>query len=196
VIKINIQGYPLYWPEGWVRTKMPQRARFDTSMANARDGLLNSIRMMGGKQIVLSTNIPLRQDGLPYARYTNSKDTGVAVYFQLNKTPQVFACDKWDKIEDNMQAIRKTIEAIRGIERWGSSEMMNRIYRGFQALPHVSSATNESWWNILGVDPNASIDEIEKAYKRKAKEAHPDMGGSNEAFIKHTNALEQARKLA
>lgn len=186
----------MYWPEGWIRAKTPQRARFDTSIANARDGLLNSIRMMGGKQIILSTNIPLRQDGIPYARYTNPKDTGVAVYFQLNNTPQVFACDKWDKIEDNMQAIRKTIEAIRGIERWGSSEMMNRIYRGFQALPDVSSATNDSWWNVLGVDPNASIDEIEKAYKQKAKEAHPDMGGSNDAFIKLTNALEQARKLA
>ena len=163
-------------------------------MASARDGLLNEIRIMGGSQIVLSTNIPLKKDGFPYAHYSTPQDSGVAVYFRLNGNPQVFACDKWDKIEDNMQAIRKTIEAIRGIERWGSSEMMSRIYRGFQALPDISSASDNSWWNVLGIDQNATKDEIEKAFKLKAKEVHPDVGGSNEEFIKLTQAVEQARK--
>jgi len=177
-----------------MRTQNPQAARFDTNLRNARDGLLNEIRLLGGRQLILSTNIPLRQDGLPYARYAPIKDTGVAVYFQLNGTPQVFACDKWNKIEDNMQAIKKTIEAIRGIERWGSSEMMSRIYQGFQALPE-SVSVNESCWTILAIDPQSSIEEIDKAYKTKAKEVHPDMGGSHEEFIKLTEAYEEAKRL-
>jgi hypothetical protein len=83
---------------------------------------------------------------LPYAKYKTPDDPGVAVYFELNGRSQVFACDKWDRVEDNLQAIRKTIEAIRGIERWGSSEMLNRIYKGFQALPEQTGpSTHQAW---------------------------------------------------
>lgn len=42
---------------------------------------------------------------------------GVAVYFTLKGQQFCFACDHWDEIKDNMQAIHKTIEALRGIER-------------------------------------------------------------------------------
>lgn len=191
---MSIQGYPLHWPEGWPRTKNPINSRFDTTFASARDGLMYEIRLLGGKQIILSTNIPLRQDGLPYARYKTPEDAGVAVHFQLNGQPQVFACDKWIRIEDNIQAIRKTIEAIRRIERWGSSEMMNRIYRGFQALPEYTGPSNDTGWMILNVDPSTELTEIEREYRRLVKKAHPDMGGSNEEMHRLNWAIAEARK--
>jgi hypothetical protein len=46
-----------------------------------------------------------------------------------------FACDRWDSVADNVQAIRKTIEALRGIERWGTGDMVQRAFAGFVALP-------------------------------------------------------------
>lgn len=190
-----IEGYPLHWPEGWPRTKRPIQSRFDTTLAGARDGLINEIRLLGGKQIILSTNIPLRQDGLPYARYKTPDDTGAAVYFQLNGQSQVFACDKWNRIEDNIQSIRKTIEAIRGIERWGSSEMLNRIYKGFQGLPEQAGpSSGDTWWGVLGVDSSANISEIERKYRKLAKVSHPDVGGSIETMTKLNWAITQARK--
>lgn len=36
----------------------------------------------------------------------------------------------------------------------------------------------KQWWDVLGVKPDASDDEIKRAYRAKAKRAHPDLGGS------------------
>ena len=37
--------------------------------------------------------------------------------------------------------------------------------------------------SVLGVSPDASAEEVKGAFRRKALEAHPDRGGSAEAFI-------------
>ena len=45
--------------------------------------------------------------------------------------------------------------------------------------PHVA----RNYYLILGVDPDASLDEIRSAYRRKAKQLHPDhYEGSSEPF--------------
>jgi DnaJ-class molecular chaperone len=38
------------------------------------------------------------------------------------------------------------------------------------------------YYNILGVDKNATEDEIKRAYRRLARESHPDKGGDKEKF--------------
>jgi curved DNA-binding protein CbpA len=42
----------------------------------------------------------------------------------------------------------------------------------------------------LGVDKNASPDEIKKAYRSKASQCHPDKGGSHEEFVAVQKAYE------
>ena len=64
----NIESYPLHWPAGKERTTRPERARFQTSISRARDAIFYEIRLMGGKNIILSTNQKLRLDGLPASR--------------------------------------------------------------------------------------------------------------------------------
>jgi hypothetical protein len=145
------------------------------------------IRMLGGGLPVLSTNIPLRRDGLPYANHRQPDDKGVAVYFTYKGRQMCFACDKWDKVEDNIQAVRKTIEALRGIARWGTGDMMERAFTGFQALPSPEMANKRQWWQVLGVDRAASAEAIKEAYRSKAKACHPDAGG-DEAMMAELNA--------
>ena len=181
------EAFPLAWPVGWPRTRSPQRSRFDTSFTSVRDGLFGQIKLLGGTHIVLSTNIPLRRDGLPYAGQRQPDDRGVAVYFLRRSKQMVFACDRWEKVEDNMRAIEKTIEAIRGIERWGASEMMERAFQAFEALPPPRSC-----WDILGLTPGASEDAINSAYRTKAKGAHPDAGGSQAAMSELNRARDEA----
>lgn len=57
---------------------------------------------------------------------------GGAVYFKLDGEDQCIPCDKWRTIAENMRAIEKTIEALRGLERWRAKEMVNAPFRGFK----------------------------------------------------------------
>lgn len=143
---------------------------------------------MGGSAPVISTNIALRQDGLPYSNRRPPDDKGVAVYFTHKGKQMCFACDRWDKVEDNIYAIAKSIDALRGIERWGSGSMVEQAFTGFVALPAPKNPHE-----ILGVKPGASEAEIDAAYREKAKTAHPDRGGSAEA-MQELNAARQHAK--
>lgn len=78
----GVEAYPLHWPAGWPRTSAPQRSRFDGGFAKIRDELFAEIERLGGRYIVLSTNVALRRDGLPYANQAEPPDSGVAVYFE------------------------------------------------------------------------------------------------------------------
>ena len=175
----GVDAYPLAWPHGWQRTRVPQRSRFDATFAAARDGLFAQIKMLGGTHVVMSTNVPLRRDGIPYANMAQPTDRGVAIYFLRRGRQMVFACDRWTMVEHNMRAIEKTIDAIRGIERWGASEMMERAFSAFEALPAPGA---DHWYDVLGVSKTATRDQVEAAHREKAKRAHPDTGGSHDAM--------------
>jgi len=185
-----IEAYPLYWPENWSRTAPHhrQRSRFNTSMGMARDGLLYEARLLSGRNIVLSTNVPVRRDGLPYASAREPDDPGVAVYFDLNGEQRCIPCDKWDLVRDNLRAVEKTIGALRGLDRWGAKEMVDAAFRGFAALPPPGG----HWTEVLGVAHDATPDQIKSSYREKAKVLHPDAGGSVDQF----QALQDAFKRA
>jgi hypothetical protein len=188
-----IESYPLQWPVGYQRIKYPTRSKFKGTFAASRDGIIKELKMLGAKAIVLSTNIPLKNDGMPYATFKTPDDKGVAVYFELFNEPSVLACDKWDRIEDNMKAVMLTVQAMRGIDRWGVSDILKRTFTGFKALPESCTSTNASWWEILGVSINSNEDEIKTAYRALAKKYHPDVNSINpEYFNVIQSAYEQA----
>ncbi|MQY48236.1 J domain-containing protein [Rhizobiales bacterium RZME27] len=189
-----IEAFPLSWPHGWPRTKQPTRSRFDVPFTSARDGLMEQIRLLGGRLPILSSDLELRRDGLPYANQREPADKGVAVYFEWKGQQRVFACDRWDRIKDNIRALEKTIEAIRGIERWGASDMLERAFTGFTALP--SPGAKKTWREVLGFPAGANPDRegIDIEFRRKAKAAHPDAGGSTEAMAELNAARAEALK--
>jgi len=53
-----------------------------------------------------------------------------------------------------------------------------------------SSSQSNELYDILGVSRNATIQEIRKAYRKKALKEHPDKGGNEEEFKKLTGAYE------
>jgi hypothetical protein len=188
-----VEAYPLYWPDGWERTATNRRKRnyhFKESFAANRDELMEELRRLGAHDIVLSTNIPLRRDGLPMASARVPEDPGIAVYFKYKKRQICFACDKYQLISENIRAIALTIGAIRGIERWGASDMMERAFRGFTAISHETP----DWRTTLGFKPGdrPTRQEIDSAFREKAMQHHPDKGGDSNEFGK----LVDARKLA
>jgi hypothetical protein len=172
-------AYPLSWPPGWPRTPSHKRqpSRFSPKKlpTEAQDAVWE-LQRLGAKGAVISTNVPLRQDGLPYSN-TRVDDPGVAVYFTFNGRQQCIPCDRWATVEENLRAVWKSIEAMRSLERWGAKSFVDAAFTGFSALPPPASA--RPWWDVLGVDPNATADEINTAYRAKAKRAHVDAGGSD-----------------
>jgi hypothetical protein len=188
-----VEAYPLYWPEGWKRTPSYNRthSRFKTGFAVSRDFLIAEVKRLGGIQVILSTNVRLRGDGLPYASEREPEDGGAAVYFTYKKNQMCFACDQYKTVKENLTAIGKTIEALRSMERWGASNMMERAFRGFAQLP---DKTGRDWWEILQVSRDASKAIIESNFRVLARVRHPDGGGSDQAMAELNRAREQALK--
>lgn len=187
-------AYPLQWPAGWKRTNHRTPSKFSSNFANSRDALMAQLKIMGAQSVVLSSNVPLRNDGLPYANYTGILDPGVAIYFYYKNKQFVVACDKWLKVEDNLHAVNKTIDAIRGIERWGASEMLERAFNGFAQIEAPPSAdVKEHWTKVLGVSVNDSIETIKQTYRNLVKIYH-EAGSSpdNARMTKINLAYEQA----
>lgn len=197
---MTYQAFPLQWPAGRERTRnnLRERGKFDVSFTRARDNITREVQLLAGgryaqdAQIVISTNVPLRRDGLPLAGQKAPDDPGVAVYFLYKKRQMSFACDRWDKIEHNMQAIAKTIEALRGIARWGTGDMLQAAFTGFTALPPPQADAPRDWWDVLNVARNASQDEIKDTYRRLASQHHPDRGGDSKRMAEINDAYRKA----
>ena len=191
------QAFPLKWPTGRPRTPAWQRrggANFQRSLKDSTDFLLEQIRKMGGEHVVVSSNMQMHMNGRASMQ---GDDNGVAIYFQLDGKPMVFANDSYDDLKHNVNAIALTIEALRGIERWGSRQTMTQAFSGFAALPPPVETLN--WrkqfaaWGFADLPLNATL--IDAAYNKLAREFHPDRpGGSNEKMALLNEARDAARK--
>jgi hypothetical protein len=51
-----------------------------------------------------------------------------------------------------------------------------------------------SIWDVLGVKPGVTADDLKLAFRRKALTTHPDQGGEPEAFRQLLRAYEEARR--
>ena len=186
------ESFPLQWPLGREKTSKFSRkvAPFKTTPGRARDELLHQLKLLGARDVVISSNVATYRRGghdIMYADQSAAKeDPGLAIYYTWNKEQYVLACDKWNAVVDNLQALMKTVDAIRGIERWGTGEMMKAAFAGFKALPE--QATTKPWYEVLEVFRDATQEQIKEAYRKKAFTTHPDRGGSVHAF----NEVQQA----
>ena len=162
--------FPLAWPQGWSRTEHRQSSRFKAPLSKALKVLTVELDRMGGSSVVVSTNLPVKSDGT-YRMDRDPLDPGAAVYFHRDQKDIVFACDQFDTVRENLYAIAKTIEAMRAIERYGASELMNRAFSGFLGLPAVASA-GEDCWQVLGLAPMSSEAAVRTVYRDLAKKLH------------------------
>lgn len=193
-----IQSFPLCWPDGWLRAhpgfrKSGRFSRGERQYSSAPGGgssvrqrelsvtdgvlrILTELERMGidRQDIVISTNVRTRLDGLPRSGEREPADPGAVAYWQDpdGKRRRCMAIDVYTKVADNLAAIAATLEAMRAIERHGGAEILDRAFTGFVALP-----APEQPWQVLGLHMTATKAEIEQAYRRLAMEKHPDRGG-------------------
>ena len=104
--------------------------------------------------------------------------------------------DKFNSVWANARAITLTVEALRGLERWGTGQIMEAAFRGFAALPEaIVTPHRRPWHEVLEVLPNASPEVIRAAYKQRLHKSHPDHGGSDSDFQEVQEAFKQAQEV-
>lgn len=192
----TITAYPLAWPSSWARKKNRERARFgkcerqyldgkwirgqrkDLSISQGTERILSELSTMGipDYNVVISTNLDLRRDGLPRSAQRDPDDPGVAVYWRHGKETRCMAVDMYDRVADNLAAVAATLDAMRAIKRHGGSAILDRAFIGFKQL-----AAPEQWWQVLGLDTDKPTrEQIEDAWMKLAKKHHPDVHGEAE----------------
>lgn len=215
-MEIRLQS-PLNWPIGFGRTPKQERkpssfrrrytpaggnwARNERlSLAQAEDRVRAELRAFtrAGQiwritEAVLTCDVPTTQRNTFHSGAREPDDSGAAVYFELDGKPVVLCCDRWNRVADNFAAIAATLDAMRGLERWGVTES-ERVFTGFAALPAPGEATSRTCWEVLGLDlfDRNTAETINSAFRSKAKECHPDAGGTSEAMAELITAREQA----
>ena len=192
----TIEAYPLCWPAGIPRTGTRTRSRFGRGSAThtihrSRFNIRDEVRRLGGQDLIISTDQKLRLDGEPMTSAREPEDTGVAAYFILGKKKVCLACDRWRYLWENVYAIAQTIAAMRSIDRWGVSDLLDRMFTGFVAL---TPDAGKHWTAVLRIPGDASLAEIKRAFRARMKESHPDVGGDPALAAEINNAYNQALK--
>lgn len=181
------QAYPLQWPEGWPQTKPSFRqggGKFirkswkggstQPTIKTTRTELANELHLLGARSVILSTNVELRLDGMPYSNRRAPEDPGIAVYFLLGGDQMVMAQDAYRRVPDNIRSLTLAISGMRQMKRHGGGTMLKRAFAGFSALPPPSAASDapdKVWWVVLGVSANADAHTIREAYKAACRDA-------------------------
>ncbi len=186
-----MKAYPLTWPKEWPRTAQPSPSQFKTTLNSAISNVQGALVKFSSdskrkvENILISSNVTL-MDQKP-------KDAGVAMYFTWDGISTCIAVDRYQKVEDNLQAIFHCIEAERTKLRHGGLNLVRAAFRGYAALPSPTSPVKDPW-SILGIPKTTSRAAIEYAYREKAKTLHPDTGGSVTDFQRLKDAKEIALK--
>lgn len=214
-------AYPLSWPQGWPRHTAAQRQRALFSRTTRaigssyprKESLTIAVSLgrldaevraftrtgknwrIDPEAMIVSTNIPVRKgDGLPMSGRPEPTDPGVALYFQFDGKPCVLACDKWDRVADNIAAIAAHLEAMRGMERWGVGRLA-QVFTGYAALPEPGIRVRGPWWQELGVAADAPWEKIRQNYLSLVQKHHPDRGGDAHVMASINLAYDEAKKL-
>jgi hypothetical protein len=158
---------------------------------DARDLLLGALSKLGARDVVLTHDDPMSAWRAP--------SVAVAVYFTLDGRPYVIPQDAFEGVAANCRSIGIVVEAMVAIKRHGGGAMMAKAFDGFTALPPPTSPPpaqrrSRSWREVLDLGDGVFVDRetVEAAFRARAKECHPDAGGTNEAMAE----LNAARDLA
>lgn len=193
------EAFPLSWPDSWPRYNQARDSdsRFRGPMYQwdrVVRGLREELMRIGAKDIVISTNQPVRQDGYPYAQARVIDDTGVAVYFTRHKRAMVMAQDRFNTVIGNMRSLAMAIEGLRQMERHGGAAMMERAFTGFLAIAPPS--WKKPWREVFGLKPDEQISShsIRARFLSKAKARHADAGGDDTLMAELNVAYEEAKR--
>lgn len=202
--------FPLAWPAFRHRTRSRREGPFKNAgdpikVGAALKRLTDELARLGATNALISSDIPIRLDGLPRANQPEPKDPGVCAYFMLAGKPYALACDTFTKVAQNIAGLAAHIEATRAITRHGVATS-NETLQAFAALPPPGGASaapqpptappERSWrevlrlapdWPATTTRPEASRGIVTSRYRQLAGQRHPDVPGGSDAQMAELN---------
>jgi len=184
----------LDWPPAFERTPRRERKRkndFRVSLTRALDEIEADLDRIGVDDYRFGFDAPQRKrDGRPYAD-ANPDDPGFVLRWSMDGDQFALACDRYVRFLSNVRALGLYLREKRKMENRpvvsGESEFANaRLPSGEEEAITASPPPHE----VLDVAPDAPDGVVEAAFREKTKEAHPDHGGSSEAFQRLQRAKE------
>lgn len=202
------QPYPLQWPSRLPRTKPADRRwshfgkhgdRGSLSPHQTGTEVLEELARLGATRGVITSCLPSRGvEGLPYADAPKGDDPGIAVWFEFRGVERVFACDRWRTPAENLRAVAKSIEAMRGLDRWGVADVLEGVFAGFAAALPAGPTVKREWREVLGglwpdgMEAEDTLALAKGRHRRLIAAAHPDAGGDAERAAEINAALDEA----
>lgn len=188
--------YPLDWPPEQPRTPAGnvQWGPYKVTQDKAQRELMHELELLGATDVVISTNLRVRSDGLPYASQRTPDDPGVAVYWTRDGQDYCVACDGYRDIRSNMRACGLAVHHLRRLEQ-AAPAFAERAFSGFARLPASAGPDgSRPWRDVLGFSDTytPSREQILQHFKSRAREAHPDRGGSTAAMAELNRARDEA----
>lgn len=187
----------LDWPAEFERTPPEDREEysggFQVTRSRAFGNVLDELSRWDGVtdvQLDSGAEHQKQNPNKPYAR-ASFDDPGVVVRFTKAGEQMAAACDRWDNPRDNAQDLFKYLHETRMQEQRGTVTAESEYEK--LRLPSGdgdATAADPPPHAVLGVDRDASAEEIREAFRERAKETHADAGGSSEAFKRVKRAKE------
>jgi hypothetical protein len=188
----------LNWPAEFERTppedREPYSGGFRVTRSTAFQNVLDELATWDGVtdvQLDSGAEHQKRNPNKPYAR-ASFDDPGVVVRFTKDGEQMAAACDRWDNPRDNAQDLYHYLHETRMQEQRGTVTAESEYEK--LRLPsgdEDATAADPPPHAVLGVDRDASAEEVRAAFRERAKETHADAGGSSEAFKRVKRAKEE-----
>lgn len=119
----------------------------------------------------------------------------VTVRFVKGGTPVTLTMGRYDTATQNLKALTLCLDDMRMLERRGLDQAAQAAYL---QLGGPTAPVERDPWEVLGLRPNASPEQIDTMWRLLAKTAHPDHGGTDAAMEElnraRARALEAARR--
>ncbi len=134
------------------------------------------------------TVAPVRPRARANAYQTDEERMVTLIYTHGSGRDVRLAMGKQARAQDNLRVLYLATEALRMNEARGIGDVIADAYLQLAPPSHVDP------WELLGIRPDADIEIVHAAYKAKAKSAHPDAGGSDEAMKEINDAYERIKQ--
>jgi hypothetical protein len=177
------------WPGAL--TARRQRSNFSASWSATLSLLNSELRHLGARDRELLVAISpedFRLDGKPRAN-AKQQHPGVILSFDAKVGHLSYAVDTFDRWQDNVRGIAKSLEALRMVDRYGTTKHGEQ-YRGFLALEATAASAGFGDWSealtwlvdLVGAEELPGDPAPAMVLRKAQRISHPDVGGDTATF--------------